>query len=171
VALGCALLVFLHFYRLRLIPGLHYDEAWAMNYAWRIAHEPGFWPLTAMSPYTAPWAHYWGALWMKILGPSVLVFRGSQVLLTLAGLACLGFALPKHVRAAFPWAVLLLPGLLLNERFTIELTGFHVLCFGAMLLALRKQRFAAASAAALFGSTAHILFYAVALSLAATAML
>jgi hypothetical protein len=164
VALGCALLVFLHFYKLGTIPGLHYDEAWAMNYAWRIAHEPGFWPLTAMSPYTAPWAHYWAALCMKVIGPSVLVFRGSQVVLALAGICCLAAALPKHIRAAFPWAIILLPGLLLNERFAIELTGFHVLCFGALVLSMRREKFGLACVAALFGTTAHILFYAVALS-------
>jgi hypothetical protein len=164
VALGCALLLFTHFYKLGTIPGLHYDEAWAMNYAWRIAQETGFWPLSAMSPYTAPWAHYWAALWMRILGPSVMVFRSSQVALALGGLACLAFALPKHLRSAFPWAVILLPGLILNERFAIELTGFHVLCFGALVLAVRREKFGLACAAALFGTTAHILFYGVALA-------
>lgn len=169
--LGCALLVALHFYRLSSIPGLHYDEAWAMNYAWRIAHEPGFWPLTAMSPYTAPWAHYWAALWMKLLGPSVLVFRGSQVMLALGGLGFLAFSLPATLRLSFLAALLLLPGLILNQRFAIELTGLHVLCYGVCMWAARRKNAFLSTAALLAGTTAHILFYAVALAGVGTRLL
>lgn len=158
-------LLLLHFYRLAELPGLHYDEAWAMNYAWRIAAEPGFWPWAAMSPYTAPWAHYWAALWLKLFGPSLAVFRFSQVALSLAGLAALALSLPSGPRRFFPWAALLLPGLLLNHRFSIELTGFHVLAFGALCLSLRKRWWPLAAFAALAGTTAHILFYGVALGL------
>jgi len=162
---GCALLVFLHLYRLAEIPGLHYDEAWAMNYSWRIASEPGFWPWAAMSPYTAPWTHYWGALFLKVLGPSLWAFRFSQVSLALAGLGFLCFALPRAMRTAFPFAVLLLPGLVLNHRFAIELTGLHVLAFGVMCFALSKRWWVLACVAALVGTTAHILFYGVVLGL------
>ncbi|MGZ3660580.1 MAG: hypothetical protein ACXVB9_18145 [Bdellovibrionota bacterium] len=165
VALGCALLLFLHFYRLGEVPGLHFDEAWAMGHAWRITHERGYWPLTAMSPYTAPWAHYWGALWMRVLGPSLIVFRASQITLALGGMLALAFALPRHLRAGFPWAALLLPGLLLNQRFAIELTGFHALCFGVLCWALRERWYGFACVAALLGTTAHILFYGVALGI------
>lgn len=164
-ALGLLLLAWIHFEALGVYPGLHFDEAWAMNYAWRIVNEPGFWPLTAMSPYTAPWTHYWAALWMKILGPSLLVFRASQVTLSLFGLLCLHLSLPRGSRFFFPWALFLLPGLLLNHRFAIELTGFHVLCFGLLAFGLRYRTYTLAFAAALLGTTAHILFYGVALGL------
>jgi len=162
---GMLLLLFLHFYRLAHIPGLHYDEAWAMNYSWRIASESGFWPLQAMSPYTAPWAHYWAALWLKIFGPSLWMFRASQVLLSLAGLAAVCMALPRPVRLIFPWAMLLLPGLLLNHRFAIELTGFHVLAFGSLCWCISRRWYYLAALAAIAGTTAHILFYAVLLGL------
>lgn len=136
-----------------------------MNYSWRIAAEPGFWPWAAMSPYTAPWAHYWAALFLKVLGPSLWVFRFSQVSLALSGLGFLCFALPRAVRGAFPWAVLLLPGVVLNHRFAIELTGLHVLAFGVLCFALSKRWWVLACVAALVGTTAHILFYGVVLGL------
>jgi hypothetical protein len=43
-------------------PGIHFDEAWAANYAHKIASEPGFWPINAMSPYTHPsrYRNEWG---------------------------------------------------------------------------------------------------------------
>ena len=71
------LFTWLHLYKIAYIPGLHFDEAWAMNFSRQIAFEPGIWPLTAMSPYTAPWAHYFAAIFMKVFSPSVLVFRLS----------------------------------------------------------------------------------------------
>ncbi len=171
IAGGLSLLFFLHVYGLAGVPGLHYDEAWAMNYSWRIVSEPGFWPLAAMSPYTAPWAHYWAAFSMWIFGPSLVVFRGSQMVLAFFGLIAIAFALPSERRAAFPVAVLLLPGLILNHRFAVELTGFHVLAFGLLCLGLRRRKYWLASAAALAGTTAHILFYGVALGLLAAVFL
>ncbi len=165
-ALGVASLFFLHFFRLGDLPALHYDEAWALNYSWRISFERGFWPLAAMSPYTAPWAHYWAALWMKIFGPSVLVFRASQVTLALAGMLALAFSLKKNFsRVRFLCVLPLLPALVLNHRFAVELNGFHVLALGLFCLALSRKRYALAAAVAWAGTTAHILFYAVPLGL------
>jgi hypothetical protein len=168
---GWLVLIAAHAFLLAQVPGLHYDEAWAMNFASRIAFEKGFWPLTAMSPYTAPWTHYWAALWLHAFGPSVFVFRASQAVLSLGGLFLASLALPKHVRKVFPLCCLLLPGLWLNHHFAIELTGFHVLCFGALLYGLRERWFGFAAAAALLGATAHILFYGVALALLGTVLL
>ena len=170
LALGFFLVVLGHALDLGWTPGLHFDEAWAMTYAWRIASEPGFWPLTAMSPYTAPWAHYWAALWLKLLGPSQDVFRLSQASLSLGGLLLLCASLPRRARFLFPWAVLLLPGLVLNHRFAIELTGLHALCFGALCLALARRWWVAAFFAALAGTTAHVLFYGAMLALLAAAV-
>jgi hypothetical protein len=159
--LGALLLLTLGIVHLADSPGFHFDEAWAMNYAYRIAFEPGFWPLTAMSPYTAPWAHYWAALFLRTLGPSLLVFRASQFLLSSIGLFLLGGAFERRERAILPWAILFLPGLWLNHRFGIELTGFHVFCFGVLLFAIARGRWPLACLAALLGTTAHILFYSV----------
>jgi hypothetical protein len=170
-ALGWALLLFAHFYRLGEFPGLHFDEAWAFNFSWRIAAEPGFWPLHAMSPYTSPWAHYWAAAWLHVLGPSVFVFRFSQVSLAVLGLVALCFALPKHARAWFPWCCVLLTGMVLNHRFAVELNGLHVLCFGALLLAIRERWYGLGCVFALVGTTGHILFYAVPLALLGAAAL
>ncbi|HEY8279526.1 MAG TPA: hypothetical protein VIH99_07885, partial [Bdellovibrionota bacterium] len=171
LAFGALLLLFLHFYKLGSVPGLHYDEAWAMNYAWRIANEPGFWPLTAMSPYTAPWAHYWAALWMKLLGPSVFVFRASQVFLSLGGIGFLALALPRGYRTAFLFMIAAVPALPLNHRFAIELTGFHVFAFGLLCWAISRKKVGVAVFAALLGTTAHILFYGVMLGLVAMVLL
>lgn len=162
---GAALVLLVHGYGLGDFPGLHYDEAWAMNFAHRIG--PGFWPLTAMSPYTSPWTHYWAALWMHVFGVSLAVFRASQVFLSLSGLALLAGALPRHVRPLFPWAVLAVPGIWLNSRFAIELNGFHIFCFGLLAWALRREYYGTALGAALLGTSAHILFYGISLSLLA----
>lgn len=170
LASGFCLLLFGHLHDLGGTPGLHFDEAWAMNYAWRIASEKGFWPLTAMSPYTAPWAHYWAALWLKLLGPSQDLFRLTQASLSFGGLLLLCASLPSRARFLFPWAVLLLPGLVLNHRFAIELTGFHALCFGALCLALSRRWWAAAVAFALLGTTAHVLFYGATVALLVAAV-
>lgn len=163
--LGLALLFFLHFYKLGAVPGLHYDEAWALNYSWRIAFEEGFWPLQAMSPYTAPWAHYWGALWFKLFGPSMLVFRSSQIVLALSGLLFLGLSLKQNFRLRFLWALLLIPALVLNHRFAVELNGLHALALGCLALSLKRKSYAGAAFFAILGTTAHILFYAVSLGL------
>ena len=165
---GILFLLTTHLYRQVEIPGIHFDEAWAMNYSWRIAFEQGFWPLKAMSPYTAPWAHYCAALFLRIFGPSLEVFRLSQSFLSLLGMTLLAFALPRKVRPALSWGILLMPGILLNHRFAIELTGFHTLCFGALAWSLSRQRYALAFLALFLGTTSHILFYAVALALLAT---
>lgn len=172
LALGILFLGFFHFFALHAAPGLHFDEAWAMNFAHRIAFEPGFWPLTAQSPYTSPWAHYWAALWLKLLGPSLYVFRFSQVILSLAGLLCFCVALWRrgYERAAcwLPLMAALLPGLVLNHRFAIELNGFHAFCFGLMVLGLGLGRVAWLTALAwVIGSSSHILFFAVGLALLA----
>lgn len=166
LGLGLLFLGFFHLFALKEVPGLHFDEAWAANYAWRIASEPGFWPLHAQSPYTAPWAHYWAALWMKLFGPSVLVFRLSQVALSLTGLGFLSLALRARgfERAALlvPLTAALLPGLVLNHRFAIELNGFHALCFGLLFWARTPW---VKALAWLVGSTAHVLFFGVGLAL------
>ena len=163
---GIILLFFLHFYQLREVPGLHFDEAWAMNHAARIFH--GEFTLRGMSPYTAPWAHYWAALFFSFFGISLRVFRFSQVLLSLLGIFFLGLSLARtgRVRGAawLPLTISLLPGLVFNQRFFIELNGFHVFCFGLFCFFLSKRWAWGIGLVWLMGSTAHILFYGVGLS-------
>jgi hypothetical protein len=171
-ALGFAFLCTIHLVGLSEIPGLHFDEAWAMNYAHSLITAP----LTteAMSPYTAPWAHYWAAGWMAMFGPSVFVFRLSQVALAMQGFLLTAFALRKRGQGTaaaylFPVAALL-PGLVLNGRFAIELNGLHVFCLGALFFGLCFRRPWIAALAFLIGTTGHILFYGVGLGLVGAAI-
>lgn len=163
---GLALLLFLHLFSLTDVPGLHFDEAWAMNFSGRLAD--GEWTWKAMSPYTAPWAHYWAALWIKTFGSSLLVFRLSQVFLALGGIALLCAALWRSGRvmaaSLLPLAVALLPGLVMNHRFAIELNGFHVFCFGLLAWSLVRRWFFLAAFAWVLGTTGHVLFYGVGLA-------
>ncbi|RYZ94659.1 MAG: hypothetical protein EOP11_26050, partial [Proteobacteria bacterium] len=50
LALGLALTFGLHLVGLNAVPGLHFDEAWAMNFAWSLSDHP--FTVHAMSPYT-----------------------------------------------------------------------------------------------------------------------
>lgn len=175
--LGILLFLYEQLSHLDLVPGLHFDEAWAANFAVRIATEPGFWPLHAQSPYTMPWAHYFAALWLQIFGISLTVFRASQVFLALLG--WIGFAyslfLVKRSRLVcyLPWLLLIFPGILVNQRFAIELTGFHVFCAGQLAIGLAcHQRYEMKSAARLIcllsillGVSAHVIFLALPFSL------
>ncbi|MGZ3694509.1 MAG: hypothetical protein ACXVBE_02720 [Bdellovibrionota bacterium] len=174
LVLGVIACLYFHLRSAAAIPGLHFDEAWAMNYSWHIAFEKGFWPWQAMSPYTAPWAHYWAALWFRFFGASLAVFRGSQIALSLAAVFVLGRELFRlgfgRASAFFPLLVVLVPGLLLNHRFAIELNGFHPLLFALVFCALARGRVGWASAFCVIGSTAHILFYGVGLALIAAAV-
>jgi hypothetical protein len=196
---GMAVLGATRFLFLGAVPGLHYDEAWAALFAHRIATEPHFWPLTAMSPYTSPWSHYWAALFFKIFGTSLLIYRASAVALVLAGVAYLSAALRRFgkARAAviLPWLLAFAPALEINERFAIEIDSFLVFClgllaYGVALLSSSTPGTPATPAdtgkarrvgslfgtsylikAALLGVTSHILFIGTILSLAGAALL
>lgn len=169
---GVLLLLGLHLLALGQVPGLHYDEAWALNFSYRLSQ--GEWTLSAMSPYTAPWAHYWAAIWMKLFGPSLYVFRLSQAMLAFMGIGLLGVALQLSGRKAaarlLPLTVALLPGLVMNHRFAIELTGFHVLCLGVFAFALVKRWPLMAVFAWIAGTTGHVLFYGVGIAALAAAI-
>ena len=142
-----------------------------MNYSHQIGYQPGFWPLAAMSPYTAPWAHYVGAIFLRLFAPTVLVFRLSQVILAFVGMGFIFVLLWQRVSrvTAFHYllAVMLLPGLVLNHRFAVELNGFHVFCFGGLLWSLASRRAGSAAVFFLMGATSHILFYSLGLGLVA----
>lgn len=168
--LGLLFCTFMHVRALHALPGLHFDEAWAMNFSWRIASEKDFWPLHAMSPYTAPWTHYWAALWMKIY-PSLTCFRLSQVSLSLWAIYLCTWQLWKmdQLRAAsfFPFVAGFLPGLYFNHRFAVELNGLHPFLFALLLWSLVAGRYYAAAAFFVIATTAHILFYGVGLAMLA----
>jgi hypothetical protein len=169
--LSAVVLVCVHGYKLYEFPGLHFDEAWAANFSARIATENGFWPREGMSPYTSAWTHYIAAIFFKLFGIKLMVYRWSQLILSLSGLALFWLALKKRYGDApawlFPTAVLCLPGLVLNHRFGIEINSFHVLIFGWLMYALVNGFRWQAALAILYGVTSHILFFAVAGALVA----
>lgn len=145
-------------------PGLHFDEAWAALYAAEIATKPGFWPLAAMSPYTMPWAHYWAALFFKIFGISLTVYRASQLSLVVVGILFVVRTLWQKGKAKaaviFVWLVVFCPLAILNHRFGIELTSWHVAMFGIFLWAVHSPKYYwLAIISALLGTTAHLLFF------------
>jgi hypothetical protein len=160
------------------VAGFHYDEAWAALFSHRIATEPGFWPLAAMSPYTSAWSHYFAALLFKILGTNLFVYRLSGILLVGAGVTLISLALKQlsQARAAaiFPWVMAFFTAAVTNERFVIEINTFHVFCLGLFCWGM-SQKFsrttfspwisnAAVTIAIVFGLTSHILFLAPALA-------
>src|SRR6185437_2759892 len=113
------------------VPGLHFDEAWAANYSYRILSEPGFWPLTAMSPYTHPWSHYLTAAFFHFFGTSLFTYRAAGVSMNVVGALLAWIALMRwgERRAAclFPFLLAFFIPFVLNERFTIEITSFLIL--------------------------------------------
>ncbi|RZA06401.1 MAG: hypothetical protein EOP11_10475 [Proteobacteria bacterium] len=172
LALGLALTFGLHLVGLSAVPGLHFDEAWAMNFAWSLRDQPI--TVHAMSPYTAPWAHYWALLWMKVFGPSLFAFRASQLFLSLVGFCFLADGLRRinqpRAGAGLFVVVALLPGLVINGRFGIELNGLHPFCLGLMAWALITRRPWLSAVAFFVATTGHILFYAVGLGLLGAAI-
>lgn len=171
--LGYLTYFFTHLFQLSSVPGLHFDEAWFAVFARRIAFEPGFWPLYAMSAQTRPWSHYWSAFIFRILGDSVWVYRTSCIALSFLGVVFIAEGLKRSGRfyasAFFPWIAALSPALVLNHRFGIELTSIHTFCFGAIILLStsmeRKNSSRTAQiffvAAAWIGVSSHVLYLAV----------
>ncbi len=175
--LAWLLVICMQFLYLDLIPGIHFDEAWAANFAHRIASESGFWPLHAQSPYTMPWTHYFAAGFMNFFGFSFFSFRFSQVMLAGIGISLLLLVLRSVGRRRLihyvPFVLVAFPGVILNQRFAIELTGFHVFCAGLLLFGIRHARSSLwgrvakvlALIAVVLGVSAHVLFLALPLSL------
>jgi len=161
---GIFVFLFVHLWKLDLLPGLHYDEAWAANYAHRIAFEPGFWPFTAMSPYTSPWTHYVAATFFRIFGVNLFIFRLSQFSLVFIGMlftvATLWKLKERKAALFLPIFLSCFPALVANHRFAIELNSFHVFCFGLLLYALVSKKIFFIILSSLLGITSHILFLA-----------
>ena len=158
-------------------PGLHYDEAWAANFSARIASEPGFWPLAAQSPYASPWSEYVTALGFRLFGPEVWVLRAVGLLFVFGGLLFLRRALirlkQREAADLVIWTCTIPLGLVLNHRFAIEITTFHVLCLGLFADGLAQAwteseaheplSWSASlkiAAASILGVTSHLLFLA-----------
>lgn len=151
------------------VPGLHYDEAWAGNFAARILEGGGsFLPFTAQSPYTAAWGHYAGALAFKLFGVSLFVFRLSQALWVWVGILLGGWALElrsgRRAGVAFVWISGFSLAMVLNHRFAIDVNTFHVFCLGLLAwgLAIRERYarvgLAVAGLAGWLGVTSHLGF-------------
>jgi hypothetical protein len=171
--LGWGTLFWVHSFRLRTVPGLHFDEAWALNHAYRWIDGQGTWQ--AMSPYTTSWVHGLAALWMKLFGEGLLSFRLSHTAMVFLGLwltsRAIGLHFGKLSAQLFPWFVLLLPGMALNHRFAIELNSIHILCLGVVLFAFSKKILPLAAFALVVGVTSHVLFLALPLALLFSYML
>ena len=167
--LGFFALVLAHFAWLNLAPGWHLDEAWAGLYAQRIALEPGFWPLQAMVPYTLAWAHYLTAIFFRVFGISVVVYRAVGELEVFLGVALLSRALwnwgEKRAATLLPGVVAFFPALVMNHRFVIDMNTFHVLCAGIVALGMSFRRrkpatsYALMGLGAFFGVTSHVVFF------------
>ena len=135
--LGLLVLAATHLLWVTRVPGFHFDEAWSASFAHRIAFEPRFWPLAGQSPYTNPWSQYWIAIAFRIFGVSLKVYRAAGISMVLGGVVFLSAALVRRgferAAAFFPWVVAFSLPLVVNHRFGIELTTFHVFCFGAVI--------------------------------------
>jgi hypothetical protein len=166
---GFAALAFTHLFALTPVAGWHLDEAWAGNFAHRIAFEKGFWPFQAMSPYTAAWSHYLAAIAFRLFGTSVLVYRATGILEVLIGIGLLTAALAaygeKRAAAFLPWIIAFFPTLVMNHRWVIEMNTFFALCVGLIAYGMSKKKDSLIYAGALWGITSHILFLAPCLAL------
>ena len=179
-ALGVLVFGAAHLLFLADVPGLHFDEAWSANLAADIA---GGGPWRAQSAYTRPWAQYLAGFAFELFGTNLFAFRLVQVCSSMLGVALLGLAVWragfKKATLALPLAAFALPGLTANHRFAIEITGFHALAFGALILGLelrarkgpRQGAYFLMGAGAILGTTAHILFLAPLLGLFAAVVL
>jgi hypothetical protein len=168
--LAFAVAVYTQVAQLTSVPGLHFDEAWQGMYAYRIASETGFFPLSAMNSYTSPLIHYLLAGSFKLFGPSLLVMRGSFAAMNLLALTLIATLLWRaRERVAMIWFTLfwgLLPLSVHIHRFYVEMTGFFSICLAVMLWGLflwKSRPFVSALLlilAVLAGSYSHILFVA-----------
>jgi hypothetical protein len=171
--LGFLALGLTHFIWLSQVAGWHYDEAWAGNYAYRIATEPGFWPSSAMTPYTAAWSHWIAALAFHFFGTTVLVYRATGILEVISGLALVSAALwrkcERSTASLLPWVVAFFPAIVMNHRWVIEMNTLFVLCAGMIVFGLSLERTWRARALIILGVTvgvtSHVLFLAPVLAL------
>lgn len=123
---------------LTAVPGFHFDEAWQGLYAWRIASEAGFWPLEAMNGYTSPVPHYFLAAVFQVFEPTLAALRGAFAALNFASLGIwvhiLRARAGKGAAAWFAALWALLPLLVHQHRFYIEVTAFFAFCFSLSAL-------------------------------------
>lgn len=175
-----------HTWGLRWVPGFHFDEAWAAMTAVHILENNYDKGIMAQSPYTSIWSHLWAILFTWPIGLNLYTFRLSQIFLSLCGVLLIVRSsevkhdLPKyplylHRRAGFLFLFLsgLLTVIVSNHRLAIELSGFHVVCLGALVFGVSKfqQKTGQLSATlfitlgAILGLTSHILFLAPTLGL------
>lgn len=173
VILGFFFFILLRALFIERLPGLSYDEAWFANYSYRIAYEPGFWPLTAMMPYTLSWQHYLIAGFFKGVGVSIASLRALSLIEVLLALYFFSLSLVRlgEVRAGriFVWIMGFSAAMVLDHRFSCEVTTFLPLCFSVLffgvVLRMRAQEksslqlaYVLIAGAVLLGSTAHMLF-------------
>jgi len=176
-ALSGFALILVHFLYLREVPGFQIDEAWASIFGYQIAFKPHYWPVQVASPYTSALVHYLAAGVFKVFGVSLLAYRVPPMLEVIAGVAFMSAALLKigEKRAALllPAVIAFFPALVINQRWPVDSTTFHVLCVGMVALGL-AMRFKTPQtrwgdfwwiAGIVLGVMTHILFLGPALAL------
>lgn len=118
-------------------PAFQFDEAWWALFDHRFFAEPR---LHGMSGYTLSFIHGLTALGLKLFGPHVAVYRAVGKLAVLVGTGALSLALwrrgERRTAALLPWAHAALPGLVMNERWVVELNTFGALALGLSAWAL-----------------------------------
>lgn len=169
--LGFFFLGLVHLLAIKDLPGLHFDEAWIGRYAQELVADPSL--TKQQSAYAVPWVAR-GLAWVYASTgiQGILGLRLLQLLFVFSGVAAICLALWRlkayRLVAFLPWVMLALPGLTINHRFAIELTGLHVFCLGLVVMGLVSiwldERPARGRAYLLFGAllgiSAHILFLA-----------
>lgn len=177
LALGLMASVLTQFYALTQVPGLHFDEAWQGEFAFRFLHPDQSHigpeaPLAAMNSYTTPIIHSILAVAFKFFGPSLEVMRTTLATMNVLALAfCLWALAPTGIgtQTVFAWAWALLPLSVHDHRFYIEMTSLHGLCFAAFVaFATRasssRMRSVGLAIAFLIGCYSHVLFIAIGIS-------
>lgn len=170
-AIGFFFLGLVHLLALRDLPGLHFDEAWIGRYAQELVANPSL--TKQQSAYAVPWVAR-GLAWIYATTDlqGILGLRALQMFFVFSGLLAICLTLwqmgERALIAFLPWTILAFPGLTINHRFAIELTGLHVFCLGLVMLGLvsiwQGNRPARGRAYFLFGAllgvSSHILFLA-----------
>lgn len=169
--MGFALFISTHLLWLFDLPGVHYDEAWFADLAWRISSEPGFWPLHGMNSYTIPFSAYLVAPFFAVLGPSYetarLVLAATDFLAWIAIIQWVGLVFNRRAALGSLIIASLAPVAIFESRLFLEVTTLHTACLASVLWGIVMWRkkpplsTALLLAGALVGILSHVLFVGV----------
>lgn len=161
-------------YAYRLLPGLHYDEAWFIDQARRILRDPGYWPFFGMNSYTVLVPAYFlsGVFWVaQRLGFSAslecarLAYTGLSLVIALGLVA----GVQRSWGRLSAWTVglvwILHPLSIFNQRLHLDVVTFlsagGVICFWAFLVSSEALGAFLLCFGLLLGLLSHILFVSV----------